>query len=183
MRREMLERLVRAGPGRSLNRVVGTLNRVFGGLAGRAMGSWSRVHLSERIAIGIVALTLLVGPAAVIAYGRWADRNVITVKAVQWAYLPKTIYATEGVPVRLRIISEDVVHGFAIDGLPVKILELIPGKAEDVTFTPQIAGTYYYQCTTYCGVRHGKMFGQIIVRSKRQPLASPLEGTDANAAR
>jgi len=166
---KVLERLAGSG--------LGKLARFVGEVAGRAARSWKRVHISERIAIGIVALTLLAGPAAVIGYGRWVERNVITVRAVQWAYLPKTIYATEGVQVRLRIISEDVVHGFAIDGLPVKIVELIPGKAEDVAFTPQAAGTYYYQCTTYCGVRHGKMFGQIIVRPKRQALTSPPQET------
>lgn len=136
------------------------------------LASWitaarSRLRVRERAAAVVVALALVVGPAAVLAYGRWADHDVVTIKAVQWAYLPKTIYVKEGLPVRLKIISEDVVHGFAIDGLPMKISGLIPGKAEYVTFTPEKAGTYYYQCTTYCGGRHGKMFGQIIVAPRR----------------
>jgi cytochrome c oxidase subunit 2 len=125
-------------------------------------------RVPERAAAVIVALAMVIGPAAVLAYGRWVDRQVITIEATQWAYLPKTIYVKEGVPVRLKIISEDVVHGFAIDGLPVKITEIIPGKAEYVAFTPEKAGTYYYQCTTYCGPRHAKMFGQIVVIPRQQ---------------
>jgi heme/copper-type cytochrome/quinol oxidase subunit 2 len=125
-----------------------------------------RLSEPESLAVAVVVLAVAVGPAAVFGYARWVGHDVITVKAVQWAYLPKTIYVTEGVPVHLQIISEDVVHGFAIDGLNVKITELVPGKAEYVTFTPDKAGTYYYGCTTYCGTRHGKMFGQIIVRPR-----------------
>jgi heme/copper-type cytochrome/quinol oxidase subunit 2 len=125
------------------------------------------VGVSERIAAGVVVLALGVGPAGVLGYGGWTDRGVITVTAVQWRYLPNTIYLTEGVPVRLRVTSEDVVHGFAIDDLGVKVPELIPGKGVEVMFTPQKAGTYYFECTTYCGMRHAKMFGQIIVTPRR----------------
>ncbi len=126
-----------------------------------------RLHVRERAAAIIVALALVVGPASVVAYGRWVDRDVITVKAVQWAYLPKTVYVKAGVPVRLKLVSEDVVHGFIIDGIPVKIEELIPGKSEFVAFTPERPGTYYYHCTTYCGLYHWKMVGQIIVTAGR----------------
>ena len=126
-----------------------------------------RLRVRERAAAVIVALTLVVGPASVIAYGRWIDGGVVTVKAVQWAYLPKTVYVRVGVPVRFRIISEDVVHSFVIDGIPVKISELIPGKPEYVSFTPEAPGTYYYRCTTYCGLPHWKMVGQIIVTAGR----------------
>jgi heme/copper-type cytochrome/quinol oxidase subunit 2 len=146
---------------------LGRLIHALGRSGGRVARCWGGVHFSERIAIGILALTLLAGPAAVIGYGRWVDRDVVTVKAVQWAYLPKTFYAKVGVPVRLKIISEDVVHGFAIEGLPVTIAELIPGKAEYVTFTPETPGTFYYHCTTYCGLSHATMFGQIIVTARR----------------
>ena len=126
-----------------------------------------RLRVRERAAAIIVALALVIGPASVIGYGRWVDRDVVTVKAVQWAYLPNIIRVKAGVPVRLKIISEDVVHGFAINGIPVTISELIPGKAEYVTFTPKTPGTYYYHCTTYCGLAHFKMVGQIIVTAGR----------------
>ena len=136
-------------------------------LAGWTTMVRGRLRVRERAAAIIVAVALVVGPASVIAYGRWIDRGVVTVKAVQWAYLPKTIYAKAGVPVRLKIISEDVVHGFAISGIPVTISELVPGKAEYVTFTPTAPGTYYYRCTTYCGLSHFQMVGQIIVTAGR----------------
>jgi heme/copper-type cytochrome/quinol oxidase subunit 2 len=126
-----------------------------------------RFRVRERGAAIIVAVALVIGPASMIAYGRWVDRGVVTVKAVQWAYFPKTVYAKAGVPVRLKIISEDVVHGFAINGIPVTISELIPGKAEYVTFTLTTPGTYYYRCTTYCGLSHFQMVGQIIVAAGR----------------
>ncbi len=141
--------------------------RAFGALIRLIRRVTGRQSLSEWVALAVALVALAVGPAAVLGYGRWVDRGTVTVKAVQWAYLPKTVYLTEGVPVRLQVISEDVVHGFAIDGLDVKISELVPGKAEYVTFTPEKAGTYYYECTMYCGLRHGKMFGQIIVRPRR----------------
>ena len=52
-------------------------------------------------------------------------------------------------------------------GLRTVRRELIPGKAEYVAFTPETPGAYYYRCTTYSGLCHATIFGQIIVTARR----------------
>lgn len=117
----------------------------------------------ELAALAVAAAVLVVGPASVFAYGRWMDRHVVVVRATQWQYAPNVLHATAGVPLRIRLESEDVVHGFKILGLDVPVTELIPGKATELTVTAPKPGTYLYMCTTYCGVRHATMFGRLIV--------------------
>jgi cytochrome c oxidase subunit 2 len=135
----------------------------------RLSGIVGRLARPEWIAIGVAAVAFAIGPAAVLGYGRWESRDVITIHAVQWAYEPKTIYLTQGVPAHLRLISEDVTHGFAIDDLGIRVDDLLPGHAVDITVTPRQAGTYDFECTRYCGSRHGLMFGRIIVRPAQPP--------------
>jgi len=122
-----------------------------------------RLGTAEGAALAVVVLALVVGPATVFGYGHWMDRHVAVVHARQWEFSPKVLHATAGVPLKIRIDSGDVVHGFKIDNLNVKITELIPGKSIEFTVTAPKPGTYYYECNTYCGLRHAKMFGKLIV--------------------
>jgi heme/copper-type cytochrome/quinol oxidase subunit 2 len=139
-----------------------------------AVAMWMRQRLfqlraigaGELVALGVAAAVLVVGPATVFAYGRWMDRNVLVVHAQQWQYTPNVLHATAGVPFRIRLESEDVVHGFRIVGLDAQITELIPGKAMELTVTAPKPGTYLYMCTTYCGLKHALMFGKLIVTAR-----------------
>lgn len=144
-----------------------SLRKVIARVVARAGRLIARVPPGEWVALVIAVLAIAVGPAAVLGSGRWASHDVITIKAVQWAYELKTIYLTQGVPAHVRLISEDVVHGFAIEGLGVEVDDLLPGHAVDITVTPTQAGTYDVLCTRYCGVHHGLMFRQVIVRPAR----------------
>jgi len=121
------------------------------------------IGTGEFVALGIAAVVLVVGPASVFAYGRWMDRNVLVVHAQQWQYAPNVLHATAGVPFRIRLESEDVVHGFRIIGLDAQVTELIPGKSVELTVVAPKPGTYVYMCTTYCGLKHARMFGRLIV--------------------
>lgn len=137
----------------------------------KAVSMWARQRLfqlravgtGELVALGVVVTVLVVGPASVFAYGRWMDRHVAVVQARQWQYAPNVLHATAGVPFRIRLVSEDVVHGFKIIGLDAQVTELIPGKSMELTVTAPKPGTYLYICTTYCGLKHALMFGKLIV--------------------
>lgn len=121
------------------------------------------VGTGELAALGVVAVVLVVGPASVFAYGRWVDRGVVVVHARQWQYAPGVLHATAGVPLRIRLESDDVVHGFKVIGLDAPVTQLIPGKSMELTVTAPKPGTYLYMCTTYCGLKHAMMFGKLIV--------------------
>jgi heme/copper-type cytochrome/quinol oxidase subunit 2 len=137
----------------------------------RAVSIWARQRLfqlravgtGEIVALAIAAVVLVVGPASVFAYGRWMDRHVAVVHARQWQYAPNVLHATAGVPLRIRLESDDVVHGFKVMGLDAQVTQLIPGKSMELTVTAPKPGTYLYTCTTYCGLKHAMMFGKLIV--------------------
>lgn len=130
----------------------------------RAAVQLRMVGTGELAALAVAVAVLIVGPATVFGYGRWMDRHVVVVHATQWQYAPKVLHATAGVPFRIRLESEDVVHGFKILGLDsVQVTELIPGKSMELTVTAPKPGTYIYMCTTYCGLKHATMYGRLIV--------------------
>jgi cytochrome c oxidase subunit 2 len=61
-----------------------------------------------------------------------------------------------GVPVRIMLKSNDVIHSFWVPSLAGK-QDLIPGRDTDITITPQKVGIYRGQCAEYCGAEHAKM--------------------------
>ena len=90
------------------------------------------------------------------------EPRVIDVTAKRFAFAPSSITLKKGETVTLRIRSEDVTHGFFSRQL--KIDETIePGKTEEVTLTPQTAGTFTTICDHFCGAGHGNMSMTIVV--------------------
>jgi cytochrome c oxidase subunit 2 len=94
----------------------------------------------------------------------------ITVTANQWwwdvqynATDPSKIIRTAnelhlpvGVPARIILHSNDVIHSFWVPSLAGKE-DLIPGRETDVTITPRKIGIYRGQCAEFCGVQHAHM--------------------------
>jgi len=90
------------------------------------------------------------------------EPRVIDITAKKFAFAPSSITLKKGETVTLRIRSEDVTHGFFSRQL--KIDETIePGKTEEVTVTPQTAGTFTTICDHFCGAGHGNMSMTIVV--------------------
>ena len=61
-----------------------------------------------------------------------------------------------GVPVQLRLRSDDVIHSFWVPGLGGK-MDLIPGRTNVMTLHASRPGTWRGQCAEFCGLQHGKM--------------------------
>ena len=70
----------------------------------------------------------------------------------------------QGDRVRLRIRSEDVIHGFAIGRLGVEAGPIEPGKVTTVEFVADRAGEFTYYCTMWCDPNHPRMRGILEVR-------------------
>jgi mono/diheme cytochrome c family protein len=66
--------------------------------------------------------------------------------------------------VRLRIRSEDVVHGFAIGRMGVDAGPVEPGKVVTVEFAADRPGEYTFYCTMWCDPNHPRMRGTLEVR-------------------
>jgi mono/diheme cytochrome c family protein/plastocyanin len=93
-------------------------------------------------------------------------------------WTPGTIQAQVGVPLRLRLTSDDVMHGFAIGQNDMPAVDVLPGKMAEVTITFDKPGTYTYYCTRWCGPNHWRMRGTIEVTGGSLPatqtVTSPL---------
>ncbi len=92
-----------------------------------------------------------------------AQVKEFTMTAKQWDFQPSTISVNQGDTVKLHINSIDVKHGFGLPTFNVQE-ELEPGKTIDIEFVADKKGTFSFFCTVQCGLGHGGMRGQLIVR-------------------
>ena len=110
-------------------------------------------------------LALLLLPALVVtarAGDRGEEPRAIVITAKRFEFVPSTITLKKGETVKLFVTSEDVTHGFFLR--PLKIdTDLIPGEAQQITVTPQSAGTFTAICHHFCGSGHGNMKLTVIV--------------------
>ena len=67
-----------------------------------------------------------------------------------------------GRPVRLTMISQDVIHSFFVPAFRTKF-DVLPGRYGYTWFEATKPGTYHLFCGQYCGSNHSAMIGQVIV--------------------
>ncbi|MBS1538729.1 MAG: Sec-dependent nitrous-oxide reductase [Bacteroidetes bacterium] len=57
----------------------------------------------------------------------------------------------------------DVPHGFAIQGMNVAELLVMPGETQTITWTPKQPGIFPFYCTDFCSALHQEMQGYVRV--------------------
>jgi cytochrome c oxidase subunit 2 len=67
-----------------------------------------------------------------------------------------------GYPVRLTMISEDVIHSFFVSAFRVK-RDVLPGVYTTMWFEATKTGTFMLECAEFCGTDHSRMLGSVIV--------------------
>jgi cytochrome c oxidase subunit 2 len=92
------------------------------------------------------------------------------------------IHLPAGVPARIALKANDVIHSFWVPNLAGK-QDLIPGRINDIVLMPRRIGHYRAQCAEYCGLQHAHMALDVIVESpadfrrweaaQEQPAAAP----------
>jgi len=104
-----------------------------------------------------------------IVYGLWlmtppveAAERFFEVKAKKFSYTPNIIKVNKGDKVNIRLISEDVHHGFFVDGYGVKTSAL-PGQEGALSFTADKSGRFSFRCSVTCGSLHPYMIGYFYV--------------------
>ncbi|WP_219933121.1 cytochrome c oxidase subunit II [Massilia glaciei] len=99
------------------------------------------------------------------------------------------IHIPTGVPVRIAVRTNDVIHSFWVPRLAGKI-DLIPGRTNHIVLRADEAGIFRGQCAEFCGAQHARMALLVIAEpavrhqawlaSQRRPAAHPA---DARALR
>lgn len=72
-----------------------------------------------------------------------------------------TLHVPVGRPVKLTMISQDVIHAFYIPAFRAQ-MHVVPGRYTQMWFTPTLAGEYHLFCSMYCGTQHSEMGGKVI---------------------
>jgi cytochrome c oxidase subunit 2 len=74
------------------------------------------------------------------------------------------LHVPMGVPVRLVMTSQDVIHSFFVPAFRIK-QDVLPGRYVEAWFNATKPGTYHLFCTEYCGTDHSRMIGGIVVQT------------------
>ncbi len=125
---------------------------------------------AERFALALV-LAILVGvPAAVFSYQALRDRSgerreifVVARTVERGGWSPARIVVKRGQKVRLRILAEDVTHGFQLLHFGVNAGAIKTGTTKFVEFTPDRAGEFPFYCSVRCSPLHMALMGTLVV--------------------
>lgn len=87
-----------------------------------------------------------------------------------------------GQAVKLRMISEDVIHSFYIPAFRVK-QDVLPGRYTTMWFEATRPGTYHLFCAEYCGTEHSRMVGKVVVMEPAEYQVWLTQQADGSAAK
>jgi mono/diheme cytochrome c family protein/plastocyanin len=137
-----------------------------------------RSELLSRILVITGILLVLAVPFIVRLIGAQGAIEIHGRIAESGGWSPNTIQAKVGVPIHLRLTSDDVMHSFAVGQSDTPAVDVLPGQMTEVTLTFNKLGTYTYYCTRWCGPNHWRMRGTIEVSgdtvTSPQPVAPPF---------
>lgn len=131
----------------------------------------------------ITAIILVFGASVLIIATRWSNKDgVVEVHATmpeRGGWLPDNLTTQEDEPLNVRLISDDVVHSFALGQSDMEPVDIFPGKPTEITLHFDQPGTYIFYCTRWCGANHWRMRGTIMVEgdttiTKPDEATSPL---------
>jgi cytochrome c oxidase subunit II len=120
--------------------------------------------------------------------GEFAESNLgtaaepdgsVTVRMIgeQYSFVPQCAQVPVDTPVKFRITSTDVIHGFLLSATNVNTM-VVPGFVAEVRTAFSRPGIYEMPCNEFCGYGHHGMWARVKVVPKEQfPSLSPVERT------
>jgi cytochrome c oxidase subunit 2 len=120
--------------------------------------------------------------------GEFAESNLgtaaepdgsVTVRLVaqQYNFVPECVRVPADTPVKFRLTSADVIHGFLLPATNVNTM-VVPGFVAEVRTRFNAPGDYRMPCDEFCGVGHQGMWARVKVVPKGQfPDLSTTERT------
>jgi len=125
---------------------------------------------TERLALAVVLAIVIGLPAAVFSYQRLygpaarTDAIFLRVRTVEGGgFDPARIVVKRGERVRIRILAEDVTHGFQLLHFGVDAGAVKTGTTKVVEFTADRAGEFPFYCSVRCSPLHMALMGTLVV--------------------
>lgn len=124
----------------------------------------------ERTALALVLAILIGVPAAVFSYeilrnraGEAREIFVVARTVERGGWSPARIVVKQGQKVRLRILADDVTHGFQLLHFGVDAGAIKTGTTKVVEFTADRAGEFPFYCSVRCSPLHMALMGTLVV--------------------
>jgi len=120
--------------------------------------------------------------------GEFAESNLgtaiepdgsVTVRIIaeQYDFIPNCAQVPVDTPVKFRLTSPDVIHGFLLPATNVNTM-VVPGFVAEVRTSFSRVGVYNMPCNEFCGNGHHGMWARVEVVSKEQfPRLAATERT------
>lgn len=131
-------------------------------------------EILARLLLGAAILLPLAGALLVLRPATGSPIEVHARMAEDGGWGPSDLAAEAGIPMRLRLTSDDVVHGFAIGRMEEPSVEVLPGQYTEVSLTFDRPGRYTFYCTRWCGPGHWRMRGTVEVTGEAE-VAAPAQ--------
>ena len=128
-----------------------------------------------------------IDPVTVHLQGEFVESNLgtaleldgVTVRQIaqQYSFVPNCVTVPAGTPVKFRLTSADVIHGFILGDTNVNTM-VVPGFVSEVRTSFAIPGDYRMPCHEFCGLGHQGMWARVVVVPKDQfPRLTPEQRT------
>ena len=124
----------------------------------------------ERLALAVVLAIVIGLPVAVFSYQRLygpaarTDAIFLRVRTVEGGgFDPARIVVKRGQRVKIRILAEDVTHGFQLLHFGVDAGAVKTGTTKVVEFTADRAGEFPFYCSVRCSPLHMALMGTLVV--------------------
>ena len=133
----------------------------------------SRLEITWTIIPLILGLAIFAWNAVVYFESRRFPEDALEVSVVgkQWMWKLQhsngkseinELHVPVGEPIKLTMISQDVIHSFYVPAFRIK-QDVLPGRYTTTWFEATETGEYHLFCAEYCGTEHSLMIGQVVV--------------------
>jgi len=156
----------------------------------------TRLEITWTVIPLLIALVIFAWGARIfVSWGRPPDDTLeVYCVAKQWMWKFQhaggqreinELHVPVGQPVRITMISQDVIHSFFVPDFRTH-QDVLPGRYTYVWFEATKPGAYNLFCSQYCGTSHSVMIGKVIVMEPeafQKWLNFNVDGSAAHAGR
>lgn len=92
-----------------------------------------------------------------------------------------SLHVPVGQPVKLLLVSEDVIHSFFVPAFRVH-MDVLPQRYTSVWFQATQPGRFHLFCSQYCGTDHSEMVGQVVAMEPSEYQTWLTQGAEGSLA-